>query len=195
MLPTRHANLSRITRAVMLVMAMLIASGCAGGTDAPNVATLKGVDGGGTAGAGSSGSARSEELSTEQALIKLSRCLRKQGLDVPDPKVDSQGNLQLLFGQDQRFDPSSAKAQAAFKVCRPLLDGIIQSFSPADITEIRDTMVKYAACVRKNGFDLPDPNFFNRDGPFGKVDLKDPRYKRADVICRPVLQRIQEVLQ
>ncbi|WP_409058305.1 hypothetical protein [Streptomyces sp. SYP-A7185] len=85
------------------------------------------------------------------AAFKERECLRKHGLDVPEPKAgeDTRG---ITIGGDLSKD----KMEAAMKECtgkngRP--GG--GSVSQAD----KDKMLKYAQCMRKNGFDMPDPKF------------------------------------
>lgn len=134
------------------------------------------------------------KLDPEQALLRLTRCLREEGLDVPDPKVDASGNLQLLIGERPSFDPDSAAAQSAIKACQKYIQGIIQSFSADDLADIRDATVEYAQCLRKEGYDVPDPKFLSREGPFPTLDRDDERFIKADKVCQPKLQRIQEVL-
>lgn len=48
----------------------------------------------------------------------------------------------------------------------------------------------YVACVRKNGYDLPDPDF-SGDGPIfdpKKVDQQDATFKKASVACQSELR-------
>jgi hypothetical protein len=187
MMPNRPGSV--LIHLLLTVVCAALAAGCSGRVEAPQVASL-----GAPAADEASSDARDEDLTTEQALIKLTTCLRKEGLDVPDPKVDSSGNLQLLFGERATFDPNSASAKSAFDRCRKYIDGILQSFTPADIVTVRDTLVDYAKCMRANGYDLPDPNLLSQKGPFGDLDVKNPRFIKADEACRPVLERIQEVI-
>jgi hypothetical protein len=143
---------------------------------------------------GTTSTSSTSKLDPEQALLRLTRCLREEGLDVPDPKVDASGNLQLFTGERPRFDPDSAVAKNAIKVCQKYIQGIIQSFSADDLADIRDATVAYAQCLRKEGYDVPDPNFLSREGPFPTIDRNDKRFIEADKVCQPKLQRIQEVL-
>ncbi len=53
----------------------------------------------------------------------------------------------------------------------------------------------FAACMRDNGFDMPDPDFsglaLRGDGPFGEVDLEDPAFESALEQCDDILANIQ----
>ena len=44
--------------------------------------------------------------------------------------------------------------------CGELLEGATLGFREGfDRTELEDTLVEYAACMRENGYDMPDPDF------------------------------------
>ncbi|WP_055702406.1 MULTISPECIES: hypothetical protein [Streptomyces] len=81
---------------------------------------------------------------------KQRECLRKNGLDVPEPKSgqDSRG---LTIGGDM----SKEKMEAAMKKCGMGGGSKGGGVSQAD----KDKMLKYAQCMRKNGYDMPDPKF------------------------------------
>lgn len=85
------------------------------------------------------------------AAFKERECLRKHGLEVPEPKAgeDTRG---ITIGGDL----SKEKMEAAMKECAGK-NGRSGggSVSQAD----KDKMLKYARCMRENGFDMPDPKF------------------------------------
>lgn len=85
------------------------------------------------------------------AAFKERECLRKHGLKVPEPKAgeDTRG---ITIGGDL----SKEKMEAAMKECTGSGGGAGGgSVSQAD----KDKMLKYAQCMRKNGFNMPDPKF------------------------------------
>jgi hypothetical protein len=66
---------------------------------------------------------------------------------------------------------------------------------------MQDAMVKFAQCMRENGYDLPDPTFDGPPspgssespgdgGPFGGIDQNDPAFKKAFDACRDQLPGI-----
>ncbi len=180
-----------------VLLAVLVASGCGGSSDAPDVATLRGTDQAAAARQlerAAGGTAGEAKLSPEQAILRFTKCLRDNGVDAPDPEVDSAGNLRLDFGAGADIDPDDPAVVRAREECRPFANAIIQSFSPDDIVALRDTLVDYAACLRRNDFDVPDPNFLSSEGPFPDIDPKDPKFIRANQRCEQVLARIAEVL-
>ncbi|MER5255003.1 hypothetical protein [Streptomyces sp. NPDC002855] len=109
------------------------------------------------AGACSSGGGSSQDKADggkgkqADAAFKERECLRKHGLKVPEPKAgeDTRG---ITIGGDL----SKEKMEAAMKECTGK-NGRSGggSVSQAD----KDKMLKYARCMRENGFDMPDPKF------------------------------------
>lgn len=59
-----------------------------------------------------------------------------------------------------------------------------------DDAAYRESITAYVACVRKNGFDLPDPDF-SGDGPIfdpDEVDQSDATFRKASAACRSTLR-------
>lgn len=85
------------------------------------------------------------------AAFKERECLRKHGLKVPEPKAgeDSRG---ITIGGDL----SKEKMQAAMKECTGK-GGSAGGGAPSQAD--KDKMLKYAQCMRKNGYNMPDPKF------------------------------------
>ncbi|MER6997545.1 hypothetical protein [Streptomyces sp. NPDC000410] len=108
-------------------------------------------------GSGSSadkGGADEKATEADQAL-EHRKCLREQGLDVPEPKP----------GQDQRGiavggdGVSQEQIEKAFKACR----GKGGAAGTGEITQAdKDKALKFARCMRDNGIDFPDPTFDNK---------------------------------
>lgn len=188
-------NLFRPTRgragpiAVVAVLGVvaLLAAGCGGSNrDSSGVATARGS--GDRAGATTTTAAKADQ---EQQLLQFTRCMRENGVNMADPTVDANGNLRLQppTGSDR---PSEAELQKARDACQQYLQGVTQGFHGEDQTQFRDSLLKYAQCMRSNGYDLPDPDFSGSGGgPFGDaIDEDDPAYKKADAACRGNLSRL-----
>jgi hypothetical protein len=81
------------------------------------------------------------------------KCLREHGLDVPEPKPEEEGQGVGVDGNGM----SKEKLEKAMKACQSKAggSGAGEEMSQAD----KDKAVKYARCMRKNGFNLPDPKF------------------------------------
>lgn len=133
-------------------------------------------------------------LDQEAAILAFTQCLREQGLDVADPEVDADGNLRPLLRPARPQDIDREEAAAAREACAEYLDAIALGFERVDRGIIEDLLVEYAACMRDNGVDMPDPGFDDGPGPgqgpgggpFGEIDRDDPAFQEADGVCRSV---------
>lgn len=140
--PGRSNRPSR-TRSVAFASAFaalaLFAGACSSGSDSDS-----------GSGSGSSDSADGGKGADADKAFKERECLRKNGLKVPEPKSgeDSRG---ITIGGDM----SKEKMEAAMKECGMGGGSKGGGVSQAD----KDKMLKYAQCMRKNGFDMPDPKF------------------------------------
>ncbi|WP_052423936.1 hypothetical protein [Nonomuraea candida] len=115
---------------------------------------------------------------------KFAQCMREHGVPMEDPDPDGGGGLDLIGeGVDKR------KVNEAVEACRahaPFLDR--KALKPEDV----DRMREFAACMRKNGVDMPDPN---PDGTFGSGAARnfrrdDPQFKKAFEACRESFPRM-----
>ena len=135
----------------------------------------------------------------EERLMEFAACMRDNGVpDFPDPSVSGDGAVDFGgFAQFEDFDEDVLND--AFNACSDNLVGL--SFAPGgadfDFTEIQDTLVEFAACMRDNGFDLPDPDFSNFDlgggagsGPFGDIDPTDPAFETAFEACQGIFANL-----
>jgi hypothetical protein len=115
--------------------------------------------------------------SVEAALLAFSQCMRAQGItDMPDPTVDSEGNVQI-----QRPPGGHGSGHDAFEAarnkCDKYLRGVTQGFSHANITQTQDQLLRLAQCMRGRGVDVPDPDFSGGG--------HDPGARFRDAINRP----------
>ncbi|PSK70677.1 hypothetical protein C6W96_20885 [Streptomyces sp. CS149] len=139
-LPRRTAARSRgrsLAAACALAVALtLTATACSG-------------DGGGTK---DGGSASGGKKTKEDQALEHRKCLREQGLDIPEPKPGQDGMGLTIDGGSM----SKEKMEKAFKACEDKAVG----GGPKELSQAeKDKMVAYARCMRQNGFDMPDPKF------------------------------------
>lgn len=87
------------------------------------------------------------------------------------------------------------KLQAALKTCGVTApaDGAGRRPGRPDVSSAayRKSIEAYVACVKKNGFDLPKPDF-SGDGPIfdpGEVDQDDATFKKASEACQSTLRQ------
>lgn len=146
-------------------------------TAVPIVVGLAGCGGGGDA-AGAPASPTGS-MAAEDAKLAFARCMRENGVDVPDPGSGKQGSR--VIGKNA----GGEKLERALEKCRSLLQagGVLPDLKDP---EVRDRYVEFARCMRENGVDVPDP------APDGRVRLPkgdvDPgRLDRAREACEKAL--------
>lgn len=189
---------------VLLLALGLVAAACGGEDDASSgVASLAATD---TVVGESADEAVAEvsgEADQEQAMLNFAACMRDNGVDIDDPTVDADGNVEFggFRGAVQGGEIDRSTMETAMQVCQENLEGISlgRGGGDFDLTELEDTMVEYAACMRANGYDMDDPDFSNvgpgnggepgQGGgrPFGDIDLNDPDFISAQEVCEEVL--------
>ncbi len=127
--------------------------------------------------------------SVEAALLAFSQCMRDQGItNMPDPTVDSQGNVQIQQppgGHDAGAHDAFAAARSE---CDKYLQGVTQGFSHADVTKTQDQFLRLAQCMRARGVDVPDPDFSEGGHDPGAqfldaVNQSDPTVQEALKAC------------
>jgi hypothetical protein len=136
----------------------------------------------------SSGAATpSPGASVEAALLAFSQCMRDQGItDMPDPTVDSEGNVQIQRPPAGHGSGAHEAFAAARTKCDKYLRGVTQGVSHGDVTKTQDQFLRLAQCMRARGVDVPDPDF-SEGG-------HDPGAKFLDAITRSD-PTVQEALQ
>jgi hypothetical protein len=151
------------------------------------VTLAAGVGGcGADGGAGRAGRAR--EL--RDAGLKFARCMRENGIDMPDPQASGTGGPGE--GEDTlgHIDPSDPGFKQAEQACskylqgglgvQPTKDGLKK---PGDDPEAEAALLKVARCMREQGIDFPDP----RNGAVNfpdSFDPDDPAFKQAQEKCK-----------
>ncbi|MGL4172968.1 MAG: hypothetical protein ACRCTR_02680 [Actinomycetota bacterium] len=173
-----------------LAIAALVLAGC-GGDDSSDTGVASVAGSSNTASASATAQSAEEK---EAAALKYVECLRGEGLDVPDPQVDENGNLRLRppggrggGGQGGGIDREAfQKAQDACGEVPEGLGGQIDQNDP----EFQDAVLKFAECMRGEGIDIGDPDFSGGGGPgglFQGLDLQDPKVQEATEQCRSAL--------
>ncbi|MEU2094826.1 hypothetical protein ABZ771_06775 [Streptomyces globisporus] len=126
-----------------------LAAACALAAALALTATACSGDGGGTKGGGS---ASDSKKTKEDQALEHRKCLREQGLDIPEPKPGENGMGVTIDGGSM----GKEKMEKAFKAC----EGKAVGGGPKEMTQAeKDKAVAYARCMRQNGFDMPDPKF------------------------------------
>ena len=184
----------RPRRAALLLATLALAAGACGSETDDGVATLETTD----TGAEQVGEQPDEGDSlreTEEAMLAFTQCLRDQGLEVEDAQVGADGGVRLNMPMDEFIERMNRyESRAALDACLPHFVGMAQQFPAFNNVDMGDRLLRYAACMRENGYDMPDPDLSggftlgpgdgDDPGPFGSLDTDDPDFKAANEVCQ-----------
>jgi hypothetical protein len=167
-----------------------------------------GACGSGNDGKGGAASAGGQDKAFEGAL-KFSRCMRQHGVDMPDPKRDSNGGISLTGPPGgTRAKVGDPKMKAAQSACQKYMDtGGGKSMDPAQQARLQDAFVAYAGCMRGKGIDMPDPKVGShgvemrivkgQGGPGKGLTTgpapDSPAFKAADKVCHKFLAGVDKM--
>ena len=133
------------------------------------------------------------EAKMREATLQFARCMRENGVNMPDPKVDEDGGIQI--GGPNVGHPDPDKMMAAQEACQKHLDSIRPPKpSEEEMAKIREESLAHARCMREHGLDFPDPEFSEdggarvRLGPGTGLDPKSPKFQRAQRECGKLLR-------
>jgi hypothetical protein len=147
-----------------------------------------GGDGNSTA---SSGDDRAE---FREAALEYAECMRRNGVDMPDPTF--QGNGGILF-RDQQSPAEEPAFERAEEECRKHLeDARPPEPSEEQQREVRERALRFAQCMREHGIDVPDPTF-DDDGSIQQslgrsINPRDPAFQEAQKACERFLPPVEE---
>jgi len=148
--------LRRLPLMIAVSAVALVSAACgSGGDSTAQVASLN--SSGGSSG---SATATTTSVNTEEALLAYAQCMRDNGVDMKDPTVDADGNIQGGFGPDSGIDPRSTEFQDAQAKCGDKLQGITlgggRGGGGFDRTAIQDGLNQFTACLRDQGLTVDD---------------------------------------
>ncbi len=131
--------------------------------------------------------------------LKFARCMREQGLDFPDPQVSGKGLIKMGPGPGKDFNPDDPKIRAAQEKCETHLEGGGgRAPDAATQAKFQDAFLKFAACMRRNGIDMPDPKpgsgggILLRKGDKSGPDPESPAFQAADKKCHGKLDAFEK---
>ncbi|MFD4764762.1 hypothetical protein [Streptomyces niveus] len=129
-------------------------------------------------GAKDAGSGKDEVKTRADQELEHRKCLRENGVDIPEPKPGEAGTTIELGGK-------GGEVEKAFKACKDkAVGGGDQELTQAE----KDKMLAYARCMRENGMDMPDPKF-DTAGMAGMpaMEAKDmKKFEKANAACESV---------
>jgi hypothetical protein len=172
-----NSNLIRGLTALPLVTAAAFLTACSGGSASPAVAAI---------GSPSASASATSTLTTYQARLAYSACIRAHGVpNFPDPQ-ESAGKSKLVIGPGSGVDVNSPTFQAAMSACKALAPagGAAAAGPSFDPTKIGP----WTQCLRGHGLPkLPDPK---NNGNGVSIDITgtgiDPALlEKAMSACQP----------
>jgi hypothetical protein len=166
--------------------------------------------GGGDDGSGGGSGDQAEGEGGGQALYDWVECMRGEGIEVPEPTRDAQGNL-VITGDGWDLRPlgvgqpgetsfgqySDEEMKPAQKACGPppMTDPGVASDEA--VQQEQEQALAFAECMREQGIeDFPDPDFSDvgstpedgvADGPFPEISEEleqDPEFQAASEVCQ-----------
>jgi hypothetical protein len=170
-----------------LAVAGLLAAACgsdgSGGGGSGDVASLSNDD--------ADEQAQADDTDAEDELLDWVECMRDEGIDIPDPTRDSDGNLVIEgpgihIGSGEASGTSSDDAaddgdeppvdpeemDAAMEACGPPPALGPNDISDEDRQAMEESALEFAECMRDHGIeDFPDPDFSNA-GPGGEAQQR-----------------------
>jgi hypothetical protein len=159
----------------------------------------------GSSGSGSSSAANSSSTATNKAggqgasrFAALRSCLQKQGIKLPAPpsgasRVQGRPGSGAAGGGPRGFQLPAGVTQAQFQAALKKCGGGGRTRGGAGAfrgASARAGLVKYAACLRQNGIDVPEPNTTGKGPVFSTkgIDTSSSKFKAAQSKCQSDLQ-------
>ncbi len=133
-------------------------------------------------------------LGLEAATLEFTACMRDQGIDIPDIRLDDQGRP-VLDDAFAAVDLSSLEFRGALATCASILTraGALDLRTDPELQAvIIDQLQVFSECMRTEGVtDFPDPSpDFNGTGspfPLEQIPLTDPAFQEAVIVCQDEL--------
>ncbi|MBA2338609.1 MAG: hypothetical protein H0V96_12810 [Acidimicrobiia bacterium] len=124
----------------------------------------------------------------ETAALAHAQCMREHGFDWPDPVLED-GGWDIRFPDG--LDPDTPTYREAEVECQEVFESAVprdEGEDPEDralLEQEMERMLAFAACMRDQGVDFPDPVFEEGgiSGPAGPLDGDWDAFEAARAIC------------
>jgi hypothetical protein len=130
------------------------------------------------------------DRSTRQAMADFAECMRKHGIDFPDPGTGGDRAVRIDGDPEELREAEEACAELREKIKPPDL-------SDEQKAELKQAALAHSRCMREQGIDFPDPQF-DADGGVtielgrgGEVDPDDPDFRKAQEACEDELPQLR----
>jgi hypothetical protein len=146
--------------------------------------------------AGGASSTQDRRSQAQEAMLDYAKCMRDNGVDVPDPQFN--GGRVTQRGPDGNVPED--KLRAAEEACREHMEKVEPpELSEEQKQEMKDAALAHARCMRKHGIEnFPDPTFDEDGGAQIRmkegsgVDPDDPDFQKAEEACRDEMPGLGE---
>lgn len=151
--------------ALVAALSLSVAACSGGGSAAAKVATLNDASG--------SATSTTVAVNTQDALLAYAKCMRDNGIDMPDPTFDANGNPTgggFGGGANSKIDRRSAQFRTAQTACASHLQGLAfggRRGGNFDRQAVQDSLNKFTACLRDHGLTVDDISFGRPRGANG----------------------------
>ena len=182
----------RMVRTAWMTLAVglfgISTAACSSSPGARTVASLPG-----SSSSRSTADASTASPSCDQDIVNYTHCLRRHGVNEPDPVNETRnGHTGLSFV----FPQSTPANAAALHACNHFIANLVaakQAGANRELTRWLPSLVRYAACMRRHDIPMLDP------GPQGQLNLGNvpgitsdfgrysPQFRAADSACRHLL--------
>jgi hypothetical protein len=190
---TRWAAVVELVTIAAIAAIVAIAAGCGGGDDDAQVASLSGN----SRNASATQTTAKKQQDPAEAARDFARCMREHGVDMPDPKVDDQGRVQIQVGEpggsgggEGPSESQVKKMEAADRACRHFMEDAAPNgakrLDPEQEAQVREQALAFAKCMREHGVDMPDPQFGSGGRvtqEFRKGNVSDRTFQAANKAC------------
>jgi len=146
--------MSRLLRLILATLAIAaVAAACSGAAAGPSVASLADPE------ASGSPTPSASALTPQDAALAYARCMRENGIDMPDPIVSDDGEGRVSISQGARPAGNISKDDflEAEEECRHFMDAAMPDAGPPLSAEDMDKMLAFAQCMREHGIAMEDP--------------------------------------
>ena len=162
------------TRLLLVACAATVSLAACGGSEEP--ASTSGATG--------------KEADNRKAMLDFARCMRENGVDMPDPQFEGGRVTMKVGGKPGEMDPQ--KMQAAEKACAKYREAVKPpEISDEQKAEFKEQALAHSRCMREQGIDMPDPQFSEDGGvmmrlPKG-VNPESDKFRKAQEACRDTM--------
>jgi len=106
--------------------------------------------------------------------LKYAKCMRENGVDMPDPKVDEKSGGVMVEAAPGTMGSDSKTMDAAIKKCQSLMPPPPNGGKISE--KDKEEALKFAKCMRRNGVNMPDPTFDGKGMTTQRLDdAGDPK--------------------